>query len=300
MTPQHYCRAKTKRSRSSFYYPMLFLEKSRRTAMYTLYAFCREVDDIVDDNRPPESAREALAGWRKELEAVFSGKPRHPVGLELARIKSVFNLPPRPFFEIIEGMEMDLNQQRYATLEKLLVYCQKVAVAVGWASLQIFSHQHPNDVWDPTRKAAFAHHLGIAFQLTNILRDVAEDARRGRIYLPAETLQQAGASEADILNLRWSRALALAMADIGREAENHFQKAHALAQDPKQRPILFPALVMSGIYHAYLKQMQKRDFNTLHHPIKLSTPAKLWIAWRTWHAEGTGSIWFRNQYIKKR
>lgn len=285
MTPAYYCRDKTRKAKSSFSFPFFFLSPERRAAMYALYAFCREVDDIVDNNRPQAESRQQLNNWRQELHNSFSGKPSHPVGRELATYQPQFNLPKQAFFEILDGMEMDLNQNRYQTLEELTLYCQKVAVAVGVVAINIFSHNHPQGSLEKSDTQAFAYHLGIALQLTNILRDIPEDAQMGRIYLPQHLLITKGVSEHGILNNHWSPQLGQALQQLGQVAKEHYQQAEAIANTQKKRSLLLPALLMSSIYHAYLKQLEKQNFNCMDYPIKLSTTSKLWIIWRTWRNE---------------
>ncbi len=282
MTPTAYCRDKTRRARSSFYYPLFFLSPNRRDAMYALYAFCREVDDIVDRGLHEEIARVKLNWWRGELTAVFGGRPHHPVAVELARIRATFNLPEPPFFAIIDGMEMDLNQQRYPDLEALTGYCQRVAVAVGEIAMSIFCQDRPEVTPDPLRERRFAHHLGMAFQLTNILRDVAEDARMGRIYLPGDRLRAAGVAESDILHGRWSRGLGGVLHDLAEVAQSHYRQAERMPRSRAERQILMPALVMSGIYQAQLHRLREGGFHCFEPPPPLSTLEKLWTVWRTW------------------
>ncbi len=282
MTPTQYCRDKTRRARSSFYYPLFFLSPARRSAMYALYAFCREVDDIVDRGLHEEQARTKLNWWREELSTVFEGTPHHPVSIELARIRKTFNLPKQPFFAIIDGMEMDLNQQRYPNLAALTLYCQRVAVAVGEIAMGIFCYNRKGVSQNPERERQFAHHLGMAFQLTNILRDVVEDAQMGRIYLPINLLHMAKVTETDILNGRWSQGLEQVLSELAKTAETHYQHAESIPTSLKDRQVLMPALVMSGIYHAQLQRLREHNFNCFQPPAKLSTPAKLWAIWQTW------------------
>jgi phytoene synthase len=177
MTPDDYCQQKAAQSGSSFYYSFLFLETRRRRAITALYAFCREVDDVVDECNDPQIAAAKLAWWRLEVARIHDGRPEHPVGLALQSAAREFRLPREQLLEIIDGMEMDLQQSRYLDFKGLQLYCYRVAAVVGLLAAEIFGYQDRATL-------KYAHDLGIAFQLTNIIRDVGEDARRGRIYLP--------------------------------------------------------------------------------------------------------------------
>ncbi|MBF0195553.1 MAG: presqualene diphosphate synthase HpnD [Magnetococcales bacterium] len=286
MTPTAYCRARTIKSRTSFYYPILLLSPNCRRAMFALYAFCREVDDIVDENKNQESARKELNIWRSDLDKAFSGEtPKHPVAKELIFAVKEFTLPTASFYDIIDGMEIDLNQQRYKDQDELNLYCSKVAVAVGLIAIHIFCFDKTNSNVDKNSKDKFAFHLGMAFQLTNILRDIKEDAQRGRIYIPQTLLAKYGASEADILSGNWSQAIGDALAEIGADAEHHYNSGAELIKDSKERYCLFPAVVMSGIYHRYLTTITQRSFNTLTRPVKLSSSTKLALTIKIWLKE---------------
>ncbi|MGE8357128.1 MAG: presqualene diphosphate synthase HpnD, partial [Microvirgula sp.] len=199
MTPDQYCEDKAAKSGSSFYYSFRFLSDDRRRAITALYAFCREVDDVVDETREEQVARMTLNWWRGELAALYAGAPTHPVTRALQPHVQAMDLPQGLFGEIIDGMEMDLDQARYATFADLQRYCHRVAGVVGQLSARIFGHTDP-------RTLDYAHDLGIAFQLTNIVRDVGEDARRGRIYLPVDELQRFEVPAADVLAYRESEA----------------------------------------------------------------------------------------------
>ena len=177
MTPDQYCQQKASQSGSSFYYSFLFLPPARRRAITALYAFCREVDDVVDECTDVDIARTKLAWWRTEVAALYAGTARHPVAQALTNVVTPFNLPQTRLLEIIDGMEMDLNFNRYQDFKQLQLYCYRVAIVVGLLSAQIFGFNN-------RKTLKFAHDLGMAFQLTNIIRDVGEDARRNRIYLP--------------------------------------------------------------------------------------------------------------------
>jgi len=183
MTPDQYCQDKAARSGSSFYYSFLFLPPVQRRAITALYAFCREVDDIVDMKGEPGIARIKLNWWRQEIARLFAGQAQHPVTRALTPVIEEFDLPQEQFLEIIDGMEMDLDQHRYASFKELMLYCYRVASVVGLLAAEIFGYRDRHTL-------KYAHDLGIAFQLTNIVRDVYEDAQRNRIYLPLDELQR--------------------------------------------------------------------------------------------------------------
>lgn len=285
MKAAQYCRKKTASSHSSFFLPFFFLDAQRRSALYALYAFCREVDDIVDTGLPQKEAKNRLDIWRQELHHAFADQASHPISTELAKYQKHFSLPTQPFYTILDGMEMDLEHNRYPTLDMLEIYCHKVAVAVGLVAIRIFAHDPSQKQETPEIYQSFAQHLGMAFQLTNILRDVAEDARMGRIYLPQQLLTNHGATEADILHNRWTSSLAEAMRQLGEVAQQHYQKADALIATPEERRRLLPAFLMSGLYWGYLERLRHNHFNSLEPLPSFSFVNKAWILWRTWWRE---------------
>ena len=195
MTPEQYCQDKAAKSGSSFYYSFLFLPPERRRAITALYAFCREVDDVVDECTDTELARTKLAWWQKEIDGTFSGSAQHPVAQALIPVVRTFNLPQSHFQDVIDGMEMDLRYNRYPDFATLQSYCYRVAGVVGLMAAEIFGYRDPATL-------KYAEHLGTAFQLTNIIRDVGEDARRGRVYLPIDELARFGLSATDIVHLQ--------------------------------------------------------------------------------------------------
>lgn len=273
MTPDEYCQQKAGSSGSSFYYSFLFLEPARRRAITALYAFCREVDDAVDDATQPEIARIKLAWWRDELGRLFRGAPSHPVSRALQPAVNAHGLAERHFLEVIAGMEMDLAQQRYARFDELKTYCARVASAVGLLSAAIFGYSD-------ARTLHFAHDLGMAFQLTNIIRDVGEDARRGRIYLPQEDLERFGVAAADILNARDSAAFGALMAFEAQRAREYYDAALAALPEADRWPQL-PSLVMLTIYRTLLDEIAHDGFQVLRHKIAIPPMRKLWLAWNT-------------------
>ncbi len=218
MTPEQYCQDKAAKSGSSFYYSFLFLPEQQRKAIIALYAFCREVDDIVDSNIDSHIKQTKLQWWRDEIQALFKGQPQHPVTQALMPAIAQFNLPQEQFEEIINGMEMDLQQSRYDNFKDLSLYCHRVASVVGLLAAEIFGYQDRK-----TQK--YAHDLGMAFQLTNILRDVHEDAQRNRIYLPQDELQQFNVSENDIIQGRTSDKFIELMKFQMQRAQNYYDKA---------------------------------------------------------------------------
>lgn len=273
MTPEQYCQEKTAASGSSFYYSFLFLPRHRRRAITALYAFCREVDDVVDADSMPEIRRVKLQWWRSEIERLYSGQPQHPVTRALQTAVREFDLPQEYFLEIIDGMEMDLDQQRYATFKELSLYCYRVASVVGLLSAEIFGYRD-------RRTLKYARDLGMAFQLTNILRDVGEDARRGRIYLPREDLQQFGVSEDDLLQGRESPGFYQLMAFEARRARDYYQRAHDHLPAIDRRAQR-AGLVMSTIYEGLLDELEKDGFHVLTQRLSLTALAKLWLAGKT-------------------
>ena len=274
MDPHQYCQDKCAASGSSFYYSFLFLPVERRRAIMALYAFCREVDDVVDECHDSALAATKLAWWRTEVDRVFDGSPQHPVGLALRDAIGKFDLPREQLLEIIDGMEMDLQQSRYLDFKGLSLYCYRVASVVGLLAAEIFGIRDRQ-----THK--YAHDLGMAFQLTNIIRDVGEDARRGRIYLPVDELKQFNVPAADILNARYSDNFRALMAYQAERAEKYY--AQAFAQLPAvDRKSQRPGLIMAAIYRTLLDEIRRDDFQVLHQRISLPPLRKLWLAAKTW------------------
>jgi phytoene synthase len=275
VTPEQYCQDKAAASGSSFYYSFRFLPESRRLAITALYAFCREVDDVVDESTDAEVAASGLLWWRQEIERLFAGKPGHPVTRALAPHLAPFGLPQASLLEIIDGMEMDLRFSRYDRFNDLLLYCRRVAGVVGELSARIFG-------FTDARTLAYADKLGVAFQLTNILRDVGEDARRGRIYLPVEDLQSFAVPAADLMHGRESTAFAELMEFQIARALEYYRQAWALlpAVDRKAQR---PGLLMAAIYRTILEEIQRDGAQkVLNQRLSLTPLRKLWLAWKTW------------------
>ncbi len=277
MTPDDYCAAKVKASGSSFAASFRFLDARRRQAITALYAFCREVDDVVDDCRDPMVARAKLDWWRAELatlEPGHPGRPDHPVIQALAAAQANFSLPVEQLSEIVDGMQMDLEQSRYTDFKALQLYCHRAAGVVGLLAAEIFGYTD-------RRTQKYAHTLGLAFQLTNIIRDVGEDARRGRIYLPQDELARFGVSEADILQSRYTPAFRALMEFQAQRAQEHYERAFANlpAADRKAQRA---GLMMAAIYRRLLEEIEKDGFLVLDRRTLLTPPLKLWLALKTW------------------
>lgn len=273
MTPNEYCQDKAAKSGSSFYYSFRFLPPLERQAITALYAFCREVDDAVDEIADATVAAQTLTWWRQEIENLFEQKPTHPVTLALQESLQHFDLHQEYFLEIIDGMEMDLYQTRYAQYKHLKLYCYRVASIVGLLSAEIFGYSDRQTLM-------YAENLGLAFQITNIIRDVREDAERGRIYLPQEDMDKFGVTESDILALKQTEQLSQLLAFEAKRAHQYYQEAKKLLPDAdryQQRT----GLIMSAIYEATLEELEKENFQVMKQRTSLTPLRKLWIAWRT-------------------
>lgn len=274
MTPAEYCQSKAAQSGSSFYYSFLFLPKERREAITALYAFCREVDDIADECKDVAIARIKLEWWRHELAQTYADNPSHPVSQALLPAIRAYDLALEQFEEIIDGMEMDLQHVRYPDFKSLQLYCYRVAAVVGQLAAAIFGFTERNTL-------KYAHDLGIAFQLTNIIRDVGEDAQRNRIYLPQDELAQFGVSEKDILTGQTSPGFRALLAHQTARAQQFYQQAmQELPQADRRNQR--PGLVMAAIYQAVLNEIARDGYPVLKQRVSLTPIRKLWLAWRTW------------------
>jgi phytoene synthase len=273
MTPDEYCQQKAAKSGSSFYYSFLFLPPPRRRAITALYAYCREVDDVVDEVADPVVARAKLAWWRQEVAKIFAGAPQHPVAQALVPIVREFDLPEAHLQLVIDGMAMDLEQTRYLDFSTLERYCHRVAGVVGLMSASIFGYTDPATL-------GYARDLGIAFQLTNICRDVGEDARRGRIYLPQEDLTRFGVAPSSLMRAEHGEAFVKLMAfEVDRAREWY---ARALAQLPAaDRRAQRTGLIMAGIYQTLLAEIARDGYRVLDRRTSLTPLRKLYIAWKT-------------------
>ena len=274
MTPDQYCQDKAAKSGSSFYYSFLFLPPDKRRAITALYAFCREVDDAVDECSDANVARTALNWWRGQVAEIYGGRPQHPVALALVPVVKQFNLAQEHLLEIIDGMEMDIDQPRYPDFKSLQLYCYRVASVVGLLSAEIFGYSDRQTL-------KYAHDLGIAFQLTNIIRDVGEDARCNRIYLPLDELQQFGVAAADILNARETENFHRLMAFQVERAQRYYRQAleHLPAADRKAQRT---GLIMAAIYRTTLDEVVASGCHVLKERVSLTPLRKLWLAFRTW------------------
>ena len=274
MTPNEYCQQKAAGSGSSFYYSFLFLPSERRRAITALYAFCREVDDVVDECADPAVARTTLAWWRTEVANLYAGKPQHPVMQALVPAIGPFNISQNHLNDIIDGMEMDLNQSRYLDFPGLQRYCHLVAGVVGLLAAGIFGYRN-------AKTLEYAEKLGLAFQLTNIIRDVGEDARNNRIYLPMDELKRFEVSAADLLNARESENFPRLMDFQIERAQRCYDEAFAClpAEDRRDQR---PGLVMAAIYRTLLEEIKSDRGAVLRQRTSLTPVRKLWIAWKTW------------------
>jgi phytoene synthase len=274
MNTDQYCEDKARQSGSSFYYSFRFLPKNKRRAITALYAFCREVDDVVDECTDANVARTTLNWWRNEVAAIYNGNPQHPVAQALVPLVQQFNMTQEHLQEIIDGMEMDLDQARYADFKSLQLYCYRVASVVGLLTVEIFGYTDRMTL-------KYAHDLGIAFQLTNIIRDVGEDARRNRIYLPMDEMQQFGVTAADILNARETENFHKLMAFQVERARRYYQQAldHLPAVDRKAQRT---GLIMAAIYRAVLDEVVASGCHVLKERVSLTSRYKLWLAFKAW------------------
>jgi phytoene synthase len=274
MTPDEYCQQKAAASGSSFYYSFLFLPPERRRAITALYAFCREVDDVVDECADAQLARTKLAWWRMEVGKLFHEEPSHPVTKALQPFLAPFGIREQQLNEIIDGMEMDLTQTRYLDFAGLERYCYHVAGAVGLLAAGIFGYGNP-------RTLEYAKNLGTAFQLTNIIRDVGEDARKNRIYLPMDELKRFEVPANDILQAKYSDNFRRLMAFQAARANEYYAKAFD-ALPAEDRRTQRAGLIMAAIYRATLDEVERDGFKVLTQRTSLTPLRKLWLAWKTW------------------
>ena len=277
MTPDEYCSRKVAQSGSSFYYSFRLLPPPRRAAISALYAYCREVDDVVDEVSDPNVARVKLAWWRTEIDAIFDGRPQHPVALALLAAVDRYGLQRMHLQTVIDGMQMDLEKVRYVDFAELETYCDRVAGVVGLMSAEIFGYEDP-----ATRD--YARKLGVAFQLTNIIRDVGEDARRGRIYLPQDDLARFGVAPSDVLRARPSPAFVELMRFETERARAWYDAAFA-ALPERDRHGQRAGLAMAAIYRTLLDEIARDGYRVLDRRIALTPLRKLWLATRAaWRA----------------
>ena len=292
MKPDEYCQQKAAASGSSFYYSFLFLPEEQRRAITALYAFCREVDDIVDEASEPNVARMKLAWWRAEIDKVFDGRPDHPVARALVPAVASYGLSRQHFLEIIEGMERDLDHEGFANASELADYCYHAASAVGLLSIEIFGY-------DDVATRTYAHQLGLALQLVNIIRDVREDARRGRIYLPVDEMDAHGVRPDDLLGTSTPTPLRRLLNDQAERARHHYRDAlDALPEG--DRHAQRTGLIMGRIYMTLLDEIERDGFRVLEHRVALTPLRKLWIAWRCARREGRRHRRYQRQRRRQR
>jgi phytoene synthase len=269
MNPAQYVQEKAAASGSSFYYAFLFRPKQRRAAITAFYAFCREVDDVVDEVRDPGVAATKLAWWRTEVAQSFAGQPHHPVMQALMPLANEHRIEAHHLQQIIDGCQMDLDQTRYLDFPGLQRYCHLV---VGEAAARIFGQTDP-------QTTAYAHKLGLALQLTNIIRDVGEDALRGRIYLPVNELQQFDVKAHEVLNRVHSERFVALMKFQAERAHRCYDEALALLPAADRRSQK-PGLMMASIYRALLREIEGDGFQVLNQRVSLTPLRKFWLAWR--------------------
>jgi len=273
MTPEDYCKQKSSRSGSSFYVSFLFLPKLQRQAITALYAFCREVDDVVDECHEPDIARVKLSWWREEVARMYDGQPRHPVTRALQPMLQHFDLAQEYLLEIIDGMEMDLEHTSYPDFKSLNLYCYRVASVVGLLSAEIFGYRN-------RKTLNYARELGMAFQLTNILRDVREDAQRGRIYIPLDELERFQVKPADLNRPVTSDAVKALLQFQSQRAHEHYRKAFQMLPDEDRYPQR-TGIIMANIYETLLNEIDADGYRVLEHRISLPPGRKLWLALTT-------------------
>jgi 15-cis-phytoene synthase len=281
MTPQQYVQDKAAKSGSSFYYAFRFLPPPRRAAITAFYAFCREVDDVVDEMRDPGVAAAKLQWWRGEVQKAYAGQPGHPVMQALMPLSAAHSITAAHLNAVIDGCQVDLDQTRFLDYPALQRYCHLVAGVVGEVAANIFGRTQPQTV-------QYAHTLGQAMQLTNIIRDVGDDARRGRIYLPVNELQRFGVKASEILARQapwgYSDRFEALMRFQAERAHALYDQAFALLPEV-DRVAQKPGLMMANIYRTLLREIERQGFQVLHQRTSLTPLRKLWIATRT-HWQG--------------
>jgi phytoene synthase len=279
---REYCSQLTRKSRSNFYYSFLFLSKEKREAMYAVYAFCRSVDDVADGSAPLREKQTLLDEWRRELDRCYDGNPQHPITVQLARSIRRFPIPKEHFEELITGVEMDLIHSRYPTFHELYEYCYRVAGVVGLMCIEIFGYRNP-------KAKDYAVNLGLALQLTNIIRDLKVDAERGRIYLPQDELARFGYHEDELLRGAYTPAFFELIRFAGSRARQYFHSARQLLAAEDRRS-LFAAEIMGTIYYRLLDTIEASGYRVFDRTITLPTSHKLWIALSIWARSSCAAI----------
>jgi phytoene synthase len=271
----------TRRSGSNFYYAFLLMPRRRREAIFAVYALARAVDDAVDEVSDPSEARARLAEWSGEIDRLEAGRARHPIAQAVARARESFPIPVAAMRALLAGAAMDLERSRYASFDELRVYCERVASAIGLMCIEIFGYRSP-------RTVDYARDLGIALQLTNILRDLGQDAKRGRLYLPLDDLARHGALEADLLVGRRTPAT-LALLDYEAHRARSFYASARASLEPCDRRALVPAEVMRAIYERLLARMERSRFDVFDRRVRLSRAHRALIAAGVWARSRLGS-----------
>ena len=272
MNPEQYVQQKAAASGSSFYYAFLFLPAPRRAAITAFYAFCREVDDVVDEVTDPGLARTKLAWWLSEVAQAFAGNAQHPVMRALMPCAAAYGIEQHQLQAVIQGCQLDLEQNRYLDYPALERYCHLVAGVVGEVSAAIFGQSRPET-------SQYAHKLGLAFQLTNIIRDVGEDAMRGRIYLPISDLQHFDVKVHEVLKRMHSERFVALMKFQAERAHGLYDEALALLPAADRRSQK-PGLMMASIYRTLLREIEHDGFKVLHQRVSLTPLRKFWLAWK--------------------
>jgi len=267
----------TRSSRTSFYYSFLLLPREKRRAIYAIYAFCRAADDVADGAGDPAEKARGLLEWREELARCYEGDPRHPVTEALLRAVRRYSLPREHFEGILDGVTSDLTRRRYESFAELEGYCHRVASLVGLLCVEVFGYRDP-------RSRDYARELGLAFQLTNILRDVGRDAGDGRIYLPREDLLRFSVPEEDLLAGRVTPAFREMMAFQVARTRDRYALSDALL--PKQdRRNLFAARIMARIYQGILTEIERMGYDVFRRRAGIGTARKIRIALGTYLSE---------------
>jgi phytoene synthase len=277
-----YCARLTRKSRSNFYYSFLFLSRDKREAMYAVYAFCRSVDDVADGSAPLSEKQAALESWRHELDQCYQGIPTHPITTKLAHSLQRFPIPKEYFDELIAGVEMDLTRNRYPTFHELYAYCYRVAGVVGLMCIEIFGYRN-------AKARDYAVNLGVALQLTNIMRDLKVDAERGRIYLPRDELARFGYGEDELMQGIYTPAFFDLMHFTAGRTRQYFQNASQLLAAEDRRS-LFAAEIMGAIYYRLLETIETSNYHVFDRTITLPTSQKLWIALSIWLRSASSAV----------
>jgi len=260
----------TAKSKTNFLYSFSLLPKDKNEAINTVYAFCRQTDDIIDNEADSHELKyKKIRLWRSEFEMALQGNSNYPLLNQVNKIIKKFSIPVEPFFELIKGVEADLQTSRYKDFETLYQYCYRVAVTIGLMSIEVFGYKTKN-------AKDYASNLGIAMQLTNILRDIKYDALNGRIYIPEEDLKKFGYSEDDLMNSRYNDSFIELMKFECKRAREYFEKANNCF-DQQDRKLLFPARIMQKIYFGILEKIEKMNYNVFKKKARISKLRKLYI-----------------------